>query len=549
MKRDSIASDGFSTIDSVGGNTGLDIEDFMVKFSYAPPGSAHSLKVKLHTADQESEQTYLGLTRADYSADPYRRYLASAADVFRSARDSFTIAYKYRFSQDTSLTTRVYHAEYQRNWYKSEGIDFDGSPSAGDFSRTRWSSVMAAVDNNRAIGAYSVAALQAILNGGDTPEGSIELRHNNREYESEGIEALFVTRTSDAHLLTVGVRFHEDYESRLQHIDTYQQSGGRLLLNHSGLPGSAGNRLESADAFAAYITNVITLGKLELTPGARYEEVERTRVRWLENSDDPASRAESNFRDTRRNEFDVFLPGLGVRYDLTDTFSLIGSLHRGYTAASSDPASETEKSWNYEFGVRFHDGDATSWEAIVFFNDYDNLVGFCTASSGTDCGEVGDAFNAPGVTISGIEAAYTSSRLLSSGLELEWSINGTWLDTAFGSSFESALFGVVSVGDPLPFQPELQASAVVTLLADKWEVSGILSYTGDTCATAACAARERIDSMTTIDFNYRQRFRNRLELNVRTENLLDSDTIATIFPYGARPIKPQTFVVSGKWTF
>ena len=551
MESHTLASKGFAEIDHAGGDTGLDIKDLLLKFKYAPEGSAHSLHFNLAAVDQDSEQTYMGLTRADYAANPHRRYLASSQDLFASERDSWNFAYKYRFSEDLKLVARLYHARYSRNWYKSEGIDFDGSASAGEFRRTRWSSVVAAVDNATAIGTNTAAMLQAILNGGDTPEGAIELRHNNRAYISKGSEFLLTRKFkgSQRHMLTAGVRLHKDHESRLQHIETWRQLNSTMLRNHVGAPGSAGNRLESAEALAVYITDTMTLGRTELTVGLRYEDVERERKRWRENSADPASRAPENFRDIRRNAFDVLLPGAGVRVDLGGGLALIGSVYRGYTAASSDPASKIEKSWNYELGVRYDAGGATRWDIIAFVNDYDNLIGFCTASSGTDCGEAGDPFNAQGVKIKGIEANYESSTILSSGLELAWGGNATYLDTAFDASFRSALFGVVYAGDDLPFQPSLQGSVLASLIAPRWEVSATLSHTGKTCATAACAVREEIPAITTLDSAFSYNLRDNLHLHIHAENLLDDDTIATVFPYGARPIKPRVITAGVKWEF
>ena len=46
---------------------------------------------------------------------------------------------------------------------------------------------------------------------------------------------------------------------------------------------------------------------------------------------------------------------------------------------------------------------ACAGEVIGFLSDYDNILGECTSSSGTDC-TVGDAFNGDAATVAGVEA-------------------------------------------------------------------------------------------------------------------------------------------------
>ena len=76
-------SDGFQKLDR-GGDSGLDLDDYMVKLSYAPEGSSHRLNLKYQYADQKSEQSYLGLTDADFADAPFRRYGLSALDHIKT---------------------------------------------------------------------------------------------------------------------------------------------------------------------------------------------------------------------------------------------------------------------------------------------------------------------------------------------------------------------------------------------------------------------------------------------------------------------------------
>lgn len=182
-------SDGFQSIDRSGRDTGLDVQDYMLKLSYAPTDSAHSIALKLQYAEQDSEQSYLGLTDQDFARDAYRRYGMSELDNIHTEHEQIILRYAFEVSDRLKLSATAYNNNHERNWFKTEGIDFDGSADAQDFSRTSWSNVVAAINNSESIGGFSVAQLQAVLDGTlDTAAGSIQVRSNAREYFSRGIQ-------------------------------------------------------------------------------------------------------------------------------------------------------------------------------------------------------------------------------------------------------------------------------------------------------------------------------------------------------------------------
>src|SRR5690606_13539604 len=113
------------------------------------------------------------------------------------------------------------------------------------------------------------------LKGGDSPEGAIVKRHNNREYYSQGIqaEANFDLGFGDTAMsVTTGVRIHEDEEDRLHRDDSFTMEDSRLVLASSGAPGSAANRLSSAEARSLFVDTEIRHGAWILTPGLRFED-------------------------------------------------------------------------------------------------------------------------------------------------------------------------------------------------------------------------------------------------------------------------------------
>ncbi len=238
-------SDGFQNIDRSVTNTGLDVTDFTTKLAYAPANSAHSVELKLQVTDQDSNQSYLGLTDADFNGNSIRRYGLSELDNISTEHSQVILRYGYEIDPNLNVTAVAYNNQHKRDWFKTEGIDLDGSSNAQDYSRTSWSNVISALNNNDTINGISTEQLQGILDGNiDTAEGSIQLRSNAREYFSRGIQfGLYWDETIGdvTHQLEVGLRLHKDEEDRLQRNSTYQQINGLLQLNDLGELGNAGN--------------------------------------------------------------------------------------------------------------------------------------------------------------------------------------------------------------------------------------------------------------------------------------------------------------------
>ena len=264
-------SDGFQNIDRSDGDTGLRVEDYTLKFQYAPDDSRHQFDFKFQYADQESEQSYLGLTDADFDLDAYRRYGVSELDNIETTHYQYIARYKLALTDAMSLTVTGYNNEHERNWFKTEGLDADGSENAQAFQRVSWSNIIAALNRGEAAAGLSPARLQGILDGEvDTPPGSIQLRSNAREYFSRGVQFTLVwsgEAGATSHDLELSVRYHEDEEDRLQRNSTYHQEDGNLVMDDLGLLGNAGNRVQEAQAVAVHIYDRIEWGDWVFKPG------------------------------------------------------------------------------------------------------------------------------------------------------------------------------------------------------------------------------------------------------------------------------------------
>ncbi len=551
-------SDGFQTIDRSDTDTGLDKDDYMVKlrFNNSPQagGIYQQFDLKLQSADESSNQSYLGLTDDDYKANPYRRYGLTELDNIKTDHEQVIARYSLEFNENLALRATAYNNEHARNWFKTQGFDANGSANAQDFSGTGWGSIINAVNRGTDINGLTAADLQAILDGADTADGAIQIRANNREYDSRGIQLNldWGTTIGDAnHQFEFGLRWHEDEEDRLQRNSTYSQTDGQLLLSDLGLLGNAGNRIQQAEALALHIYDRIEIGQWVFTPGLRYENIDQKRIRYetrSDRTDNPASRTADSIRDIRENSTEVLLPGVGALYKFGNGFSLVAGIHKGFTAPTNAPGVREEKAINYEAGLRFNKGLFRA-EMIGFHSNYDNLLGVCTVSSGSNC-EIGDAFNGDAASITGLEANINHQWDLASGWSVPVLASYTYIDGTFDSDIaDTDFFGDVSKGDPLPQIPENQLYAEIGLVNNKWAFYLSGNYIDETCTQASCGEFETTDSAFFVDLSTRFQATNRLSVFAKIENLNEEDAILGRLPYGARPYRGRTAVVGMQMDF
>ena len=538
-------SDGFQSIDRSNSDTGLDVTDLTMKLAYAPKDSRHSVELKLQYTDQDSEQSYLGLTDTDFADNAMRRYGLSALDNISTEHTQVMLNYAFQVSKPLSLTAVAYNNTHERDWFKTEGIDFDGSDNAQDFSRTSWSDVISAVNDNETVAGIDVAQLQGILNGTiDTEAGSIQLRSNKREYYSRGIQfgLNWDTQLGEAkHHVEVGVRLHEDEEDRLQRNSTYQQIDGQLVLNDLGELGNAGNRVQDADALAIHVYDRIELGDWVFTPGLRFEDINQSRTRYTNG-------AERVFRDERENDTTVVLPGLGVLYKIDSNLNLIAGAHKGFTAPSNSPGAKEEEAVNYEFGFRYGNNNLNA-EVVYFLSDYDNIVGVCTASSGRNC-EIGDAFNGDAATVQGVEFLLKTELGQFNGIRVPLNVTYSYIDSEFDTDISGTdFFGDVTAGDSIPYIPENQGQITLGLEGNNWATYLNALYVDGVCTRASCDTFEVTDPSFIVDLSGSYNVSDSLRLFARIENLTDQEDIVSRQPYGARPNKSRTASVGVTYRF
>jgi len=109
-----------------GGNgTGYRLQDYQGKFRINTLRDARhyqSLELRFGYVDQDSDDTYLGLTDADFGVNPLARYPASRFDNIAAEHTALQLRHFLRSAAGFDLTTIAYRNETSRNWYKLQSV-------------------------------------------------------------------------------------------------------------------------------------------------------------------------------------------------------------------------------------------------------------------------------------------------------------------------------------------------------------------------------------------------------------------------------------------
>ena len=523
------STDGFDSIANVGGDTGFDKSDLLAKFRYT--SGNHEVTLKMLDLDESSYQTYVGLSQYSFQQNPRRRYGMTQYDQMNNDGEQQSITYKGSFGNVDVIATS-WSNDYHRDWFK---VDKANNGKAFGISNGINNVIDAANNGN--------ADAQGILDG--TRAVEVKLKHNNRFYGNEGIQFQLSTDIGN-HSVTFGYRDMEDYESRLQNYECFDQSadGKNSALSpcSTGWTGS-NNRLRETDATSYFVQDTITMDKLSLTLGYRSEDYDKVENRW---SDAKPTRTIKDAKyNNKKSSGDYSTTGFGATYDMSENLKLVAGFHQGMSPVFNGDAEEAD---NMELGFRYNKG-TTAVEVIYFASDYANLVAECKNSSGGDC-DAGDTFSGGEVDVSGLEID-ASWVVQSNTVNYPIAITYTSTDATFDNSFDSDYFGVVASGDDVPYIP----SSVLAISAGFITESGWSGYMrmadhGSSCSTAACGAYENIEAYSYIDLSLRKRVNENLDVYGVLENVTDNEDIAARAPKnGARSQKPQTFKVGFSYKF
>ncbi len=501
----------------------------------SPDGRYQGLEFRFFFTNEDSKETYLGLTRSDFNRSPYRRYAASQLDEMKWDHRQFQIRHEFQPTVTSLIQTDLYHHEFHRTWYRLDRFR-DGTALYGLLKDP----TSGAANSNR----YSI--LKGELNSSDLggTDYQLVMARNDRDYFSQGIQSKWTGSFSSGAVQSspwAGVRYHRDQIKRNHTADYYEMSNGSMVRTSDSTQQDSFNR-ESADAWTLTAGSDLKWRGFVLTPVFRYESIDFR----LDNSLDVSK------NNTRRSE--VFLPGASLLYEWTSSMSTRFSYNEAATISglSADGSEVKEEAKNFELELKFIQPEKFFEVQVTGFQmKYDHLTGTCTISSGCSPSNVGEAFQGGSARVQGVEGEMAKGFAWGE-VFVPLRFTMTYLDAKFTSAFTSTSTewgSSISEGDPLPYIPEFQYSFSFGTEWKKWTQELTFVYQSRVFDQSDPTDREEIQGFGIVDWSGKYQWNSNFSMIAKIDNVLSREYAVAARPFGFRSGKPQSFQVGARYEF
>ena len=540
-------TDGFKTLDSTpafnagDANTGFNRKDYMMKLSFEPNwNTPNYFEFKLSYEDFMANETYLGLSQQDFNNTPNRRYAASRNDQINTYGFNSHLRHIIELTPDIQVKTTAYWQKFQRNWFKLHELRAGGALPA------------------------PLPLSQALFNG--TPgydiltgvaSGTLRYRNNNRSYELYGIQSQvdwdFETGPL-THILQAGIRLHRDYEDRFQNnVDFIQNAGGAFTGSVVGAPGSQDNRRGTSTAVAVYVEDRMEYEDWAFIPGIRMEFIDYQNV----NRNTGASGSTSLVG---------VMPGLGVEYNINQSWMVFGGYYRGFSPPGPGAATQhinnptlpkikPETTNSFELGARYR-AEGVRAELVGFYTFFDDLIIPENIGTGVPRTENAGKVESRGVELLvGVDPAtiYNWGNFRTP-VTLAFTYTNAVISSNTASQNAESIFSGAVKGNRVPYIPEFQVNLTTGIEYERWRGYMSVSYVDSTFASANNSSAEinpntgvpdarfgTIPSYVTVDFSAYYRVWREVELFAYIQNAFDDEYMVSRLPHGPRPGAPRTF--------
>lgn len=549
-------SDGFKHFEDHQ-NAGFNRNDVVAKVivnTAKSEGVNHSFELKAGYADEDSNETYVGLTKADFARTPFLRYVGSQKDHLTTRHYQWVGTYLLQFSPRLKFTTHFYYNYFFRNWYKLESVKYGTSSN----EKRTIGQILADPETN--------AAYFDILSGNADSRvfysdyerlknnPGLFVRANHREYLSRGVQtkAEYKAIWGNCFLSNEwGLRYHADQEDRNQWDDIYAMKGRRMQLLWKGIKGSQANKITSANALAAYWLSKISYKKLTVTAGLRFEHIELLEKDYT--TDDTRRTGQKRIETT--NVANAAIPSLGVHYKINDWFSAFSGIHKGFSPPGVSKEKRVmdrngnitlltenqkpESSINLEMGLRVN-SQSLETELIGFYNNYSNMLGSDLAAMG-GTGSL-EQFNVGEAVVKGLEFIVQYQPIPEDyALKIPLQLSYTFTDTEMKNSFESNSWGRVIAGDEIPYINRHAFNLSIGTSYKRYELNIGVRYNSAVRTEpgqGAIADRQKIPAYTIVDASAKVKINENFTINLNAINLTNKTYLVSRHPSGLRPGHP-----------
>lgn len=469
-------------------NMPFKLDDLVLKGGLAV-GDQQFVGVKLTHYRLNANNTYLGLTQAEYDADPDLNRAVN--DLMKVARSSLDVNHEYVISPTASLKTLVYYNQAKRDWWR-ENYTFNAVTGLNDMSGQE--------------------------------QGRL------RDFEVMGIDSRlnFAHQALDINNETeLGVRLHteEMINRRTGNAPAGSQTVTALLREDD---------TRKADALAMFAENRFHVSANTIvTPGLRVESYRQERDIRTWNSLPVGTQTATGNTEV--------VPGLGAIWKLDPDTSVFAGVHKGFApprvqdAVSNSGTAvdlDAERSTNYEIGVRGK-WSRGQYELTAFRLDFQNQL-----VSQTESGGAGSQQTNAGATLNqGVELGGDL------GLGGGFSVGGnyTWLPVAKLDSVR-VIAGVDRNGNRLSYAPEHVLNASLNYRQGEVQLALAANYVSSQYANlentevgTADGKAGLIEGRTVLDLSASYQLNKSTKVYGTVKNLADTKYIASRAPEGIFP--------------
>ncbi|MCS6874892.1 MAG: TonB-dependent receptor [Pyrinomonadaceae bacterium] len=416
-------------------NVRIGLNDFSSKFNYQL-NTKNYLTFKFSHLKEDSRVTYSGLTEAEYNSNPRQNPFRN--DSFNAFRTGFSLQYTSLLNNFASLNATSYINYFSRDWWRQSSNSNERPNRLGSDPDCRGMQDL-----------YTTCGNQGRL----------------RDYLTWGVEPrlnlTFNSRKDIRNELNLGFRIHSEKQDRLQ-------KNGDLPLSRDGTVVE--NNLRENFALSGFVQYRLIWKNLTFVPGLRLENIKYKRTNRLNGA-------------SGKTQITEIIPGFGITANLFGNTTIFAGVHRGFAPPRTEDIIsnnggvidlESEKSWNYEIGLRSLFLRALKMEITFFRTDYENQIVPASVAGG-----IGATFTNAGKTLhQGIElfTRFDSNNVFNTSFNFYLQIAHTELEKAEfrGRRFSSINPNILVTRNRLPYAPR-RLSDIVLGFAYKnldWFVEG-----------------------------------------------------------------------------
>ncbi len=522
-------------------NTGFSRNDLILKGNWHTSQSAsikQELELKFGFANESSDETYVGLSVADFANNPYFRYAGAKIDNMKTQHYQLVLSHIIDITSKVKVVSQAYYNKFYRNWYKLSDI----RAGIGKYEKKSIFEVLADPETN--------SRYMNILRGDEDFNGeALILRANNRSYYGRGVQTKLSQKWNNGKLYLnneFGIRYHEDGEDRFQWDDSYSMIGGDMALFLPGLKGRQANRLTTAEALALYLLCKFSWQSLTITAGLRYENVLLEKREYGKED----LRRTGYQRIDRENHVRSLIPSLGVNYKIVRGVSVFGGVHKGFAPPSAGYNQKPESSINSELGLHLDIKEFRA-ELIGYYNKYSNMLGSDLAAAG-GLGTL-EQFDVGEASVGGVECLINYQPLPRSWkFKLPIQVSYTYTNTEMRNEFISSSWGQVFVGDEIPYIYKHCLSAQLGLDHKYFDFNLNFRYNGDMRTVPGqgeMADHHKIPAHYLLDSTLGINIYRGLKLQLKAINLLNNKYIVSRHPSGVRAGHPRGLYLGVNYIF